>query len=74
MAQTQAENSFLALESIIRQGKAIIDGGATSSLGSEDAVRQLAQLNWERAGDDGVKILAGETPSFRFGNNGSKTA
>ena len=67
-AQTDEQN-LLALNTIIQEGKAIIDGGATSSLGSEEALQQIAQLNWTRTGDDGIQILKGETPSFRFGNN-----
>ena len=31
--------SFMTLEQVIQQGKAIIDGAATSSLGSEEAIR-----------------------------------
>ena len=44
-AQTDEQN-LLALNTIIQEGKAIIDGGATSSLGSEEALQQIAQLNW----------------------------
>ena len=69
-AQSEDEHNLLALDQIIKEGKAIIDGGATSNLGSEDALQQLAALNWEREGDDGLQIVPGETPSFRFGNNG----
>ncbi|CAE7753594.1 unnamed protein product [Symbiodinium necroappetens] len=61
-AQSEDEHNLLALDQIIKEGKAIIDGG--------DALQQLAALNWEREGDDGLQIVPGETPSFRFGNNG----
>ena len=44
------EASFVALEKVAREGKAIIDGGATSSLGSEEAMQTIAQLNWEATG------------------------
>ena len=68
---TQAmDESMMALEDVVKQGKAIIDGGATSSLGSEDALQQIASLNWASQGQDGIEIIPGEAPSFRFGNNG----
>ena len=69
----QEEASFVALEKIVREGKAIIDGGATSSLGSEEALQQIAQLNWESQGADGIQIIPDETPAFKFGNNGKHT-
>ena len=69
----QNEASFVALEKIVREGKAIIDGGATSSLGSEEALQQIGQLNWEATGSDGINILPDERPAFKFGNNGQHT-
>ena len=70
LAADQEEASLMALGQLLREGKAIIDGGATSSLGSEDALQQIATLNWQQTGEDRIEILPGETPSFRFGNNG----
>ena len=67
------EATFLSLEQIVREGKAIIDGGATSSLGSEEAMQHIAQLNWEKRGADGIDIIPEDTPSFRFGNNALHT-
>ena len=64
------EANLMALGQIIKEGKAIIDGGATSSLGSEDALQQIAVLNWEKHGDDGIEIVPDDKPAFRFGNNG----
>ena len=68
-ADQSDEHSLLALQHIIKEGKAIIDGGATSSLGSEEALQQIADLNWQQRGDDGIQIVPGQAPSFRFGNN-----
>ena len=68
-----SEGSFVALEQIVREGKAIIDGGATSSLGSEEALQTIAQLNWDAQGKDGIQILPDERPAFKFGNNGKHT-
>ena len=68
-ADATEEHNLLALSNIIQEGKAIIDGGATSSLGSEEALQQIANLNWIKDGHDGIQIVKDETPSFRFGNN-----
>ena len=54
----------------MRQGKAIIDCGATSTLGSVDALESLMQLNVERLGKDRVAVDPSNRPTFRFGNNG----
>ena len=71
-AQSSDNQALLVLDQIIKEGKAIVDGGATSNLGSEEALQQLAALNWQAEGDDGLEIIPGETPSFRFGNNGRR--
>ena len=52
VAQDQQEVALLALEKIIAEGKAIIDGGATSSLASEEALATVARMNWESRGDE----------------------
>ena len=72
-AEVEDETSFMTLEQVIQQGKAIIDGGATSSLGSEEAVQQIAALNWRRSGEDDLEIDPKEKPSFRFGKNGRQS-
>ena len=69
-AEREDEKILMTLEDVIKQGKAIIDGGATSSLGSEEAVRQVAEMNWRRSGHDGLEIDPDDKPNFRFGNNG----
>ena len=68
----QAEQALMALKDVITQGKAVIDGGATSSLGSEEAMQAIANLNWAKHGSDGIEILPHEAPLFRFGNNGQQ--
>ena len=65
----EPEDNMLALGQILESGNAIIDGGATSSLGSEEAVQKVASLNWEATGEDSIEILPSEQPAFRFGNN-----
>ena len=54
---------------MVKEGKAIINGGATSTLGSEEAMQNIAKLRWDRYGKDGIEIKADAPPSFRFGNN-----
>ena len=54
----------------MHQGKAIIDCGATSTLGSVDALESLMRLNMERHGRDRVSVDPSNRPTFRFGNNG----
>ena len=73
VAADQTEFSMMALERVIAEGKAIIDGGATSSLGSTEALERIGQLNWRDRGEDGIAIMKGDTPSFRFGNNGRQS-
>lgn len=63
----------LVLNSLTGEGKAIIDGGATSSVGSLEALEQIGRLNWEKYRDDGIQVHPGERPSFKFGNNGKTT-
>ena len=54
----------------LQNGKAIIDCGATSALGSVDAIESLMQLNVDRHGRDCVTVDPNNRPTFRFGNNG----
>ena len=72
-AEREDEKILMTLEDVIRQGKAIIDGGATSSLGSEEAVRQVAEMNWRRSGHDGLEIDPDDKPNFCLGNNGRQS-
>ncbi|OLQ10860.1 hypothetical protein AK812_SmicGene5400 [Symbiodinium microadriaticum] len=68
-ATQEAEENLMALHEILNSGHAIIDGGATSSLGSEEAVQKVAEMNWQATGEDPIEILPDEQPAFRFGNN-----
>ena len=70
---SQEEANYLSLEEIVRQGKAVVDGGATSTLGSGEALQQIARLKWEQEGRGGIEIHPEDQPSFRFGNNGRTT-
>ena len=52
------------------QGKAVLDGGATRTIGSVRALERLMELNYERNGSNGLKSLnLDERPTFGFGNS-----
>ena len=53
-------------------GKGIIDCGATSALGSVDAIESLMQLNLKKHGNDRVSVDPNQRPTFKFGNNGTR--
>lgn len=56
----------------MEQGKAIIDGGATRTLGSVTAIESVMGLNQQSFGEDGLKKLdPSERPVFGFGNSSS---
>lgn len=54
------------------EGKAVIDGGATRTLGSVTALETLMNINAKEHGDDGVaKLDTEQRPVFGFGNSSS---
>ena len=59
-----------SLHSLVNAGKAIIDGGATASVGSADALDQVQRINKELGKKRDVTLDFNSSPSFRFGNNG----
>ena len=65
--------AMVVLNSLTASGKAIIDPGATSSVGSVEALEQIGRLNLEKYQRDGIEVDVQNTPSFRFGNNGQTT-
>ena len=65
-----AEEAAFSLRQILEEGKAIIDGGATSSVGSVSAMDQIVKLNAARNPTSEVNIIKEDRPHFRFGNNG----
>eukprot|EP00435_Cladocopium_sp_Y103_P026359 s1589_g6.t1 len=56
----------------IQAGKGIIDCGATSTLGSVDAIESLMDMNLDKHGKDRVSIDLPNRPTFKFGNNGTR--
>ena len=69
------ENGDIAYpaEEVMSQCMGIIDSGATSSLGSIDAMEAVVQQNLEKGGDTKVEVDLSHRPVFRFGNGMSKT-
>lgn len=57
-------------EEAIRQGKAVIDGGATRTMGSLHAIECLTNRNRQNGHDHGVHMInTEERPVFGFGNS-----
>ena len=70
---TNVEKSLqeaFSLHTLVNSGKAIIDGGATASVGSADAMEQIQRINREQGAHRGLTLDFASSPSFRFGNNG----
>ena len=63
----------MLMDDLLENGKAIIDGGATSTVGSVDALDRIKSINWEKGKRQDISIDSNERPSFRFGNNGKTT-
>eukprot|EP00435_Cladocopium_sp_Y103_P049558 s102_g15.t1 len=70
IGQVPDDESYLSTADVVRQGKAVIDGGATQSIGSVHALSQILELNEKKRGTDGLKALdMSDRPSFGFGNS-----
>ena len=66
---TEVENALTTSEAVAA-GMAVIDGGATQTIGSVRALEAVLQKNRQRYGTSGLKGLATEEPpSFAFGNS-----
>ena len=63
----------MMMDNLLQNGKAIIDGGATSTVGSVDALDRIRSINWDKGKRQDIPINNQERPSFRFGNNGKTT-
>ena len=71
-ATTSTQELGLSLSQILAEGKAIIDGGATSSVGSSEALDQILNLQAANAWTPQVEVEVQNQPNFRFGNGGQK--
>lgn len=69
-ATVPEDGHALSLHTLVEAGKAIIDGGATASVGSIDALDKVQALNHAQGQPREMSVSFGQCPSFRFGNNG----
>ena len=64
------DSSRLTTSQIVEAGKAVIDGGATRSIGSTYALSKVLELNESKHGRDGMRDLdLNDRPSFGFVNS-----
>ena len=55
---------------VVDQGKAVLDGGATRTIGSVHALERLMELHYQNDGTTGLQELnLEEKPTFGFGNS-----
>ena len=72
MTATMDESPLATTQQAMREGKAVIDGGATRTLGSVAAIEHLMEENARRDGDAGLaKLDTEQRPTFGFGNSSS---
>ena len=63
-------SAFITTHEAMRQGKAVLDGGATKTLASLTAMERIMELNAQKRGDHGVQqVFLDERPTFGFGNS-----
>eukprot|EP00435_Cladocopium_sp_Y103_P067611 s899_g30.t1 len=64
------EQGMITTSQAVDQGKAVIDGGATRTIGSIAALERVAELNASKRGNTGIERLDfSERPIFGFGNS-----
>lgn len=69
-SQDDSEGNFLSTSEVVSQGKAVIDGGATRTVGSIAALEKVVDLNTLKRGVTGVgSVDFGDRPVFGFGNS-----
>lgn len=77
-SENECEHSYAAqpadldIPQTIKDGKGVIDCGATATLGSVSALESLMRMNVAKHGKDRVTVDPDHCPIFRFGNNGTK--
>ena len=69
-AYSTMKSCFLAREAT-KKGKAVIDCGATESLGGIVALEKLARLNVKKYGTSKMRIDRTDRPTYTFGNGAS---
>ena len=69
-AAIQGPTKLLSTKEVMAQGKAIVDGGATRTIGSVEALSRVMELNEQARGKTGVTAVDMEDrPVFGFGNS-----
>ena len=65
------KQSYVTTAQVVAQGKAVLDGGATRTIGSIEALQEnLANINVEKRGHTGIeKVDLSEKTVFGFGNS-----
>eukprot|EP00435_Cladocopium_sp_Y103_P012048 s4332_g3.t1 len=64
------DGNLITTKDAVFQGKAVVDGGATKTLGSVVALERVMQLNNEKKGNPGLHALdLLDRPVFGFGNS-----
>ena len=67
---TKISPTLLTTAEAVRQGMAVLDGGATRTMASAYAIEQLAAWNRKHFNNSGiVKVDTTEQPTFGFGNS-----
>ena len=64
MMESESAMATSTVETALASGKAIVDGGATSSVGSIQAVEKIRELAWNHFGTDPIEVLPDQAPSF----------
>ncbi|CAE6942376.1 GIP [Symbiodinium sp. CCMP2592] len=68
-AQTPDEQAWWSTKEAVREGYAVVDGGATRTLGSVEAIHRVMELNSRKHGSNRVISVNTENrPTFGFGN------
>ncbi len=64
------EEAHLTTQQVMEQGKAVVDGGATRTIGSVEALSRIVDLNEKARGTTGVReVDVNDHPTFGFGNS-----
>eukprot|EP00435_Cladocopium_sp_Y103_P016140 s1467_g4.t1 len=67
---SEMEQACVTTSQVVSQGKAVLDGGATRTIGSIEALESLANINVEKRVHTGIeKVDLSERPVFGFGNS-----
>lgn len=66
----KSEDKCLTTREVMEQGKAIVDGGATRTIGSVEALARVVDLNEQMRGTTGIRAVdMSDRPVFGFGNS-----